>query len=256
MKISKISTRVGVVAALLLMSTAGAHAQRGAMHFAPSRPASPRPAPPRRMTPTHASSGVVQTGGTTATTFTNGTSTFTFLDGSSLPLDQLLNPVPGLGFDFTHLAAINRDLDIRALIDPITQARLALAERLAREFPRPVFFPGFFDGSAPFIEQAPQQQQPPIIVLQQPAAPSETERVVQQPVAQAAPEAPLADAGEFTLVKRDGTQIPAVAFVRQGDQIVYVTREGKRRSLALGDLDSDATRNLNEERGTSLQLAL
>jgi len=259
----KTSTRVGILGALLLIASGGAHAQRGAMHFAPSRPASPRPAPPRRMTPVMhgSSSGIIQTSGTTATTFTNGSSTFTVLNGSAFPLDQLLNPVPGPGFNFTHLAAINQDLGIRALIDPITQQELALAERLAREFPTPVFFPTFFGGFGPepaVIEQPPQQQQPPIIVLQQPAAaPAEGTNVAQEPVARASePEAPLPDAGEFILVKHDGTEISAVAFVRQGDEIAYVTRDGNRRFLPVSDLDPDATKMVNQDRGTSLQLPL
>lgn len=206
----------------------------------------------------HQPSSIIRTGGTAVATFTNGSSNFTVLDGSFVNLDQLLNPVPGLGFDFAHLAAINGDLGIRALIDPITQQRLALAERLAREFRSPVFFPAFFDGSgyAPVIAE-PQPQQPTVIILQQPApAPSEAERVVQQPVAQAQPEAPLPDAGEFILVRRDGTQISAVAFVRQADKIAYITRDGNRRFLPLSDLDAGATKTVNEDRGTSLQLPL
>jgi hypothetical protein len=257
-------TRVGIGTALLLMTSAGTYAQRGAAHFVPSRPvvahpAVVRPASPRRMGPTmHQTSGIVQTSGTTPTTFTNGSSTFTVLNGSAFPLDQLLNPVPGPGFDFTHLAAINRDLGIRALIDPITQQELALAERLGREFPTPVFFPAFFGGfgSEPAVMEQPlQQQQPPIIILQQPAAASAS--VVQAPVAQASEaEPPLPDAGEFILVKRDGTEISAVAFVRQGDEIAYITRDGNRRFLPVSDLNSDATKIVNQDRGTSLQLPL
>jgi hypothetical protein len=265
----KTTIRLGIGAALLLMTSVGTHAQRGAAHFVPPRPVVarlvvPRPAPPHRMVPVmHQASGVVQTNGsgTTATTFTNGSSTFTVLSGSGLPLDQLLNPVPGFGFDFTHLAAINRDLGIRALIDPITQQELALAERLEREFPTPVFFPAFFGGfgSEPVVaEQPPQQQQPPIIILQQPAPTAAAlAGVVQQPVVQAPqPEAPLPDAGEFILVKRDGAEISVVAFARQGDRIAYITRDGNRRFLPLSDLNSDATKIVNEDRGTSLQFPL
>src|SRR5574337_872338 len=65
----------------------------------------------------------------------SGTVSSTFGVGGFAPLtvQQLLQPVPGFGFDFTHLAAVTRDLDIRAVIDPITQQRLAVAERLLLE---------------------------------------------------------------------------------------------------------------------------
>src|SRR5713226_10218966 len=61
-----------------------------------------------------------------------------------ISVQQLLNPVPGLGFDFAHLAAINRNLDVRALIDPVTQQRLALSERILRETGATSFAPIFF----------------------------------------------------------------------------------------------------------------
>jgi hypothetical protein len=62
--------------------------------------------------------------------------------------------------------------------------------------------------------------------------------------------------GEFILVGRDGSQVLAVAFTRQNDRIVYVTRQGIRRSMGITELDPDATFRVNEERGTSLQLPL
>jgi hypothetical protein len=51
-------------------------------------------------------------------------------------------------------------------------------------------------------------------------------------------------------------QIEAVAFTHMKDRIVYVTRDGSRRTIALSDLDGDATVRLNQERGTPLQLPL
>lgn len=190
------------------------------------------------------------------TTSLNGTtSNLTFASGtSSLSVQDLLNPVPGFGFDFVHLAAVNRDLGVRALIDPVTQMQLALAERLLRETPvTPVVFPAFGGETPVFLVQ----QQPPVMVLQQPTAAAEAAPADQQPTVAPVPaQAPLPDVGEFILVRRDGSQVLAVAFTRQDDRIVYVTREGTRRSLAIIDLDSNATVRVNEERGTSLQLPL
>jgi hypothetical protein len=102
--------------------------------------------------------------------------------------------------------------------------------------------------SAPADQPA---QQPQVIVVQA-APPSE------QSAEQSAPEdsAPLPDVGQFTLVLQNGTQLQAVAFTRVNERIVYITADGSRRSIAVADLNSDATVRVNEERGTPLQLPL
>jgi hypothetical protein len=177
--------------------------------------------------------------------------------GIPISVQQLLDPFPAFGFDFSHLAAVDRDLDIRALIDPVTQLRLAQAERLLRDTPAtPGLFPFFMPDQPVVYVQSP----PPVVILQQaavpqpaPAAATEQELVV---AARASAPAPVSDVGEFILVRRDGTQIHAVAFSRQIDRIVYITSDGLRHSLPLGDLDPEATIRVNEERGTSLQLSL
>jgi len=178
--------------------------------------------------------------------------------GTSLSIQELLNPFPGFGFNFEHLTALNQDLGIKALIDPATQARLAVAERLLRETR---FSPGFFliDGGGSYVvpagaDQQPQAQQP-IILVQQPA-PQEvaSQDMSEQPPAEAT--ALVTDEGEFTLVLRDGKQFQAAAFTRMNDRIVYITPDGGRRTVPVGDLDSDATLRINQERGTPLQLPL
>ncbi|MGH9714636.1 MAG: hypothetical protein ACRD5M_15175 [Candidatus Acidiferrales bacterium] len=178
--------------------------------------------------------------------------------GTPLSVQDLLNPFPGFGFNFEHLSAINHDLGIKALIDPATQARLAVAERLARNNR---FAPGFFllDGGGSYVvpvgpDQQPQAQQP-IIIVQQPAP---VQAAVETPSQSAPAEAaaPLPDEGEFTLVLRNGKQLQAAAFTRMSDKIVYITPDGGRRTLAVGDLDADATQRVNQERGVPLQLSL
>src|SRR5690242_10100850 len=191
------------------------------------------------------------------------------LGDAPLTVQQLLDPVPGLGFNFSDLAARDQDLDLKAAIDPATQWRLATAERLLRDNRG---FGGFF-GTGGFILDgggvytAPEEPtgepaaaapapQPQIIVVQAPAganqqgaasAPS-TESQAQQPA--------LPDVGQFTLVLRDGTKIEAIAFTRKSDSIVYITADGSRRTLAVADLDSAATQRVNQERGTPLNLSL
>lgn len=195
---------------------------------------------------------------------------------SSLTLQQLLDPVPPPGFDYRYLSAIDSDLAIKALIDPATQLRLAAAEhfthggrggRGVRGFGGSGFYllaPGYYlpaesdETEQPSDDQSqPQSQQPQIIVVQQ-APPNENAGEQAEQPAESEPEVqePLPDVGQFTLVLRNGTRIEAVAFTRLDDRIVYITAEGSRRTIALGDLDSGATVRINEERGTPLQLPL
>lgn len=180
-----------------------------------------------------------------------------FNGGSPLSIQDLVNPFPGFGFGPGSFSLINQDLGIKALIDPATQARLAVAERLRRETR---FAPGYFliDGGGYYAvpvdaDQQPQAQQP-VVVMQQPAPQEAVSQEAYEPPAEAA--APLVDEGEFTLVMRNGKQLQAAAFTRQNDRIVYITPEGGRHTVALADLDSDATLRINQERGTPLQLPL
>ena len=167
-------------------------------------------------------------------------------------------PVPGLGFDYANYGALNSNLGVRALIDPATQAQLALALRLQGAGSGAGFYPGYFApyGGAPIVmetpaaapapaEEAPAPQQP-IIVVAPPVSP--------QAQGPAAEEEPLPDPGEFVLVRRDGRLLFAVAFSAAEGRVVYVTKEGLRRTIALDQLDVNATLRMNEERGTTVQL--
>ncbi len=160
---------------------------------------------------------------------------------------------------------MNQDLAIKALIDPATEWKLALAERLLRD--RPSHGSGGFylldgggayaapddsasDDSAPAQQSDQPAQQPQVIVVQAPPP----QQAADQPPADDS--APLPDVGEFTLILQNGTQLQAVAFTRVKDRIVYITTDGSRLTFAVTDLDSDATVRVNEERGTPLQLPL
>ncbi len=231
-------------------STVVVHARPAATHVVASHPMTARRATPAPHTAAH---------------FNPATNSFQSTDGSFVSLQDLLNPVPGLGFDYQHLSAINQDLLIKAAIDPVTQLKLAEASQFLRGsgFGGPGFF--LWDGGAyypisdesaapeqaPAEQPAPQQaQQPQMIVVQAPPA--------QQAAGNSSAEesAPLPDVGQFTLVLRNGTQLDAIAFTRMNDRIVYITADGNRRTIAVADLNSDATVRINEERGTPLQLPL
>lgn len=74
------------------------------------------------------------------------------------------------------------------------------------------------------------------------------------PPANAEPQAPLPDVGQFVLVRLDGQVIFASAFMVANGRVTYVTREGIRRSFPISELDKDATRQMNEANGTSVSL--
>ncbi len=182
-------------------------------------------------------------------------------------------PVPGLGFDFTHLAARNRNLGARAAIDPATQHRLALERQLRRDAPRAVApaFPVVLNTIVVNVNVAPQ---PPVVIVQEPEPDPDydleraryverLERLERRELDAVAPiptyEPPLRESDELVLIRRDGALLFAVAFTVRPDatgdpRLVYITREGHRRSVAVAELDLPATRDMNEARGTSLQL--
>jgi hypothetical protein len=61
------------------------------------------------------------------------------------------------------------------------------------------------------------------------------------------------DVGEFILVRRDGKILFASVYSIIGSDIRYVTPEGFRHTLPVAELDVDATRAMNEARGTTFQ---
>lgn len=159
-------------------------------------------------------------------------------------------PVPGLGFDYPHLAAISRGLRGTAFPRFVVDNRFRFPHFVTPFLP--ISLPIFAGPMAPQIIVV---QQPPVVVMQQPAPEDATAEP--RPAAEAAPAVPpepVRDVGEFVLVRRDGTVVFAAAFFTQVNQLTYVTREGVRRTMRLEDLDLDATRRMNEERGTSVRL--
>ena len=240
-----------VLIAVPLLGATAARAQRG--HVTSAAGATTH----RTSTSAAPHSSPLRTGHRNNLGFDNG-----FL-GNTLGLGQagfFPNTNYGLGINGINYVA-TQDIGALAAIDPATQWRLALATRVARSLPGVFGGGGYYllDGGGAYAlpaepsetEPAAQQQQQPIVVVQQPPtaqAPTVAEQVPAAP--------PLPDAGQFTLVLRDGAQIEAVAFTRGNDQIIYITREGTRRTIPLSNLDAGATVRINQERGTPLQLPL
>lgn len=161
--------------------------------------------------------------------------------------------VPGLGFDYVHLAAVSGNFRF----NPPGFGRGERREH--NNFVTPIFFGGFpYYSDFPDYQQV--QQQPQVIVIQQPA-PAVTAQQAAPPTQElnkdvgipAAAPAPAREVGEFILVRRDGRVLFASAFSVIGAQLQYVTPEGIRRTLPMAELDAVATQDMNEARGTTLQ---
>jgi len=185
-----------------------------------------------------------------------------FLPSSTILADQLT--VPGLGFDFVHLAAVSGGLNFT---QPVFVGRRHLLDTgvFNSGFVTPVFFGGFPYYSDSQEYQPPPQQAPQVIVIQQPvpmtavqpAAPGagsgESSNVDTAALPPSAASSPVRDVGEFILVRRDGKVLFASVYSIIGSDIRYVTPEGFRHTLPVAELDADATRAMNEARGTTFQ---
>ena len=161
--------------------------------------------------------------------------------------------VPGLGFDYAHLAAVSGNFRF----NPPGFGR---GSHHHRDFITPVFFGGFpYYSDYPDYQQEPQQpqiiviQQPaPAVIVQQAAPAAETYPDTAAPAPASAP-APVREVGELILVRRDGRVLFASVFSVTGTQVQYVTPEGIRHTLPMAELDTVATQEMNEARGTTLQ---
>jgi hypothetical protein len=159
--------------------------------------------------------------------------------------------VPGLGFDFPHLAAVSR----------------GFRHRFGAFGPRNsgVFTPLFFDALPlyyPYDSEVPDyyaeaEQQPQFFVTPprpQPNLPPPAETAPRESATPQVPPPPPPELGQLILVRSDGQVLLAVAFTANHGQLTYITREGVRRSFPVSELDKDATRQMNDANGTSVSL--
>jgi len=253
----KMQGRFGLAAAVLLviptLALAQQHATGGSFRASPSASASTSAAPAVHSSAIQTHAGI-RTSGARLVTATSPTG---MIAGA-------------------RAAGIDHNLSIKPLIDPATQVRLA--ERHRRREPKT--FNGFIllDGGGAYVlpvdtgaglnaEADAQVAQDEVQDQGElPGAQQEREQVQQELQLQEELEAnahlaeeqskSLPDEGEFTLILRSGQEIEAVAFTRVEDRIVYITVGGGRRSVPVRDVDVDATMQLNQERGTPLQISL
>ncbi len=180
--------------------------------------------------------------------------------------------VPGLGFDYPHLAAISGGLGGDG------HRGFERGMHSGQGFMVPILFGGYpyyFDGSLDYgqadqVEQPqsyPVQQQPQIIVIQQPvpAPVAQQARVSQEADAATsagqspessspAAQAPVRNLGEIILIRKDGRVVFASAFSVVGTQLRYISPEGILQRFPVTELDSEATQQMNEARGNSVEI--
>ena len=165
--------------------------------------------------------------------------------------DADFDDVPGLGFDFPHLAAIsgNRRLHGRRFFDGGV----------------PFGFGGFLFGPSVVVEEVPvaAESQPTVIEEEvaddaaeapRPARRGRVSREVSEPQPESAlASAPQPDPEQFVFVRRDGGLVFAVAYTWDNGTLRYVTPEGLRRSMVRDALDLNATQQFNEQRGLNFR---
>jgi hypothetical protein len=166
---------------------------------------------------------------------------------TNLPVFSTAMNVPGLGFDYPHLAAVSPH-----------QGHGRFGNRQNIPFG---FGGGFLLSSPGIIVDNPQAVEE---AQQAPADDSgvggpagvdgaRDSQYAYVPRPTPAPEPP-ADASEYVFVRRDGGLLFAVAYSWDNGTLRYVTRDGVRKTVTQDSLDMDATQQFNEQRGLSFRV--
>jgi len=156
--------------------------------------------------------------------------------------------VPGLGFDYPHLAAISGNRRLHG-------QRFRGGD--------PFGFGGFLFGPSVIVEEVPAAESQPVVVeeevaddppeTQRPARRARAARAVSEPPAESA-SAPEPDPEQYVFVRRDGGLVFAVGYTWENGTLRYVTPEGLRRSMGRDALDLNATQQFNEQRGLNFRV--
>jgi len=216
--------------------TAGAHAPAHLGPSASAHPVAPRhpvpvkpvsPYSPARNYPAPSQPGYVNMPFPNNGYYNNG-----FNDGGY--------PVPGLGFDYAHFAAVHpgafrHQFRGGGVVPFIGGGIYVPFEYYGEPYPAPEQ-PAEPEAEPEQAQAAPQQDYP--------APPAYAPRRAT---------APPAPSPEYIFVRRDGTVFFAVAYSCSNGSLQYITQEGLRRVIPLNTLDLDATSQFNEQRGLSFR---
>jgi hypothetical protein len=159
--------------------------------------------------------------------------------------------VPGLGFDYPHLAAISGNHHRHA-------NRFFAGDPFG-------FGGGFLWGPSVVVEEVPAAESQPVVIEDQvaddtsdtprPSRRARASREVSDPLpASTVASAPQPDPEQFVFVRRDGGLVFAVAYTWDNGTLRYVTPEGVRRSMGRDALDLSATQQFNEQRGLNFRV--
>jgi hypothetical protein len=163
---------------------------------------------------------------------------------------QLLSQdmVPGLGFDYAHLAAVHPN---------------GINNRFRNRQFVGTFIPFFYGGgyympfsSDEYVDDPPvADPQQADTGQQQATQTAETERPA-RPTRDYAPAPQTAsekEAEQYVFVRRDGTVFFASAYAWENGTLRYITSEGLRHTVTADKLDLNATQQFNEQRGLNFR---
>lgn len=221
----------------------------GSVHSAPAA----SPASHAAVAPSSARSGTaIQRAGAPAAIGSNGVRrihTGTTVGRTTRPLGFGTLPgisensanVPGLGFDYPHLAAGNT----------------GRVGRGRDRFGNGLGFGGFLLSPGVVVEQVPVYEDQGSAEQAPAENGGETESASVTPsrtvLSRDTLSGPVVPAAEYVFVRRDGGLLFAVAYSWDNGTLRYVTREGLRRSVTQDSLDMDATQQFNEQRGLNFR---
>jgi hypothetical protein len=152
-------------------------------------------------------------------------------------------PIPGLGFDYVHYAAVH----------PGVYRRNFRGGAVVPFIGGGIYVPsGYYGEPGPTAEQpAEPDAEPAQAQAEQPnyAAPPVSAPQRERTIAST----PSAPSPEFIFVRRDGSVFFAIAYSWSNGSLQYITQDGLRRVAPLTTLDLDATSQFNEQRGLSFR---
>ena len=154
--------------------------------------------------------------------------------------------VPGLGFDYPHLAAVNGNRRGRG--DRFDGAPFGFGGFLLDS-------PGIIEvpSGDPGVAEDQIANDPPIDDGTDVAAAPRRSRAPREPVQPEAAPAPPEDVEQYVLVRQDGGVVFAVAYTWQNGTLRYITPDGLRHTIKRDALDMNATQQFNEQRGLNFQ---
>jgi hypothetical protein len=155
--------------------------------------------------------------------------------------------VPGLGFDFPHLAAVSGNRRVRG----------------GRFFGGAPFGFGGFLLSPSFVEGVPVGDSGTVAAedevvddppdMERPVRRSRAARSTGESEVSSQP-APQPDVQQYVFVRQDGSLVFAIAYAWENSTLRYITPEGIRRSIGREALDLNATQQFNEQRGLNFRI--